>query len=83
MYMHVGSRNFKKMALLNKLCCNFEKRLIQVHASNGQTVGAKVHCREGNNPDCRLKLLSAAKLKVISYIPLGGRLGSSHPIMKA
>lgn len=35
---------------------------------DGQTSGAKVVGREGNNPDCRLKFLIAVKLKVYPYI---------------
>lgn len=49
-----------------------------------QTLGAKVYCREGNSLDYILKYKNIIKYEIlrILYI-LGGRFGSSHPLMKA
>jgi len=49
-----------------------------------QTISAKVYSREGNSPDYLLKFIIIVKYKNLKiFLFLGGRLGSSHLIMKA
>jgi len=49
-----------------------------------QTISAKVYSREGNSPDYLLKFRIIVKFKNLKiFLFLGGRLGSSHLIMKA
>jgi len=49
-----------------------------------QTISAKVYSRKGNSPDYLLKFIIVVKCKNLKiFLFLGGRLGSSHPIMKA
>lgn len=50
---------------------------------NKQTFGAKVVSREGNSPDCRIKLLIIFNSKTTAWLGVRGRFGSSHPFKKA
>ena len=47
-------------------------------------MSAKIHSREGNSPDCKLRFLIKYKCEgFIFFSKSGGRLGSSHPLKKA
>jgi len=49
-----------------------------------QTISAKVYSLKGNSPDYLLKFKIVIKYKNLKILLfLGGRLGSSHLIMKA
>jgi len=49
-----------------------------------QTIGAKVNSQKGNSLDYLLKFVNTVKFKNLKILVfLGGRFGSSHPIMKA
>jgi len=49
-----------------------------------QTISAKVSSQKGNSPYYLLKFKNIIKYKNLKIkLYLGGRLGSSHPIMKA
>jgi len=48
-----------------------------------QTESAKVFSQKGNSPDRQLKFKINTKCKVGFVFFTKGRLGSSHPIMKA
>jgi len=50
---------------------------------NKQTFGAKVVSREGNSPDCRIKLLIIFNSKTAAWLGVRGGFGSSHPFKKA
>ncbi len=50
---------------------------------NKQTFGAKVVSREGNSPDCKIKLLIILNTKIVAWLGVIGRFGSSHPFKKA
>jgi len=62
-----------------------EKNLpILIYINICQTISAKVYSREGNSPDYLLKFKITVKSKNLKiFLYLGGRLGSSHLIMKA
>jgi len=46
-------------------------------------MSAKVNGQKGNSPDRKLKYINTTKIKIRIIRGVKGRLGSSHPIMKA
>jgi len=58
--------------------------LIAEKINTKQIISAKVSVLKGNSPDYLLKFKIVDKYKNLKiFLFLGGRLGSSHPIMKA
>ncbi len=79
-----GGRELDGLGSVNgiRIQLNCECREAQ---SGSQTVGAKLHCREGNSPDRQLRSQSGGLVgKEVELLRQpGGWLRSSHPLKKA
>lgn len=79
-----GSVILLKWYITSRVYCDIKKHPSLLNIINTkQTVSAKVNGQKGNSPDRKLKYINTIKIKIRIIRSVKGRLGSSHPIMKA